>query len=100
MRVASSVAKKPARESSASDGGGGQSPQRGRGRPPKADEEVKRPHLSIWLDSRQRRLIEEAATHDDDRPANWARRVLLREARKTLGFDSPPPLDADPTKPK
>jgi uncharacterized protein (DUF1778 family) len=58
------------------------------------------PSLTLWLNKGQRQLIDEAAGHEDDRTPNWARRVLLREARKTLGFDSPPPLKADPTKPE
>lgn len=58
------------------------------------------PSLTLWLNKGQRKLIDEAASHEDDRTPNWARRVLLREARKTLGFVDRQPLASDPTKPE
>jgi hypothetical protein len=110
MKVAATLAKKIRPASAAhgtppapSDGSGGEPPRSKRrkpGRPRKGGDEVMEPSLTLWLNKGQRTLLDEAAAHEDDRTPNWARRVLLREARKTLGFDTPPGLKADPTKPE
>lgn len=59
---------------------------------------MKKHHLNLNLDDEQKDLIARASTVDDDKPHNWARRMVLKAARERLGIQ-PPGADGSEKKP-